>query len=675
MAILTPTEQAAAKLAGLLPADGISLSDESYRLFYFHTQDLATVQRTMGHTWKSYKGWEWQDNRAVSMDDVIRDLALARKDKPFPSDSNLMEQLCSFYRLGAEKVPFVIYLENASFKSTKPEPIASRVLSAYISYCARVHRRQLDEQDQKKRPYDPSQDGFPLHNRIFFAFYGTQCEIPEKLKPYTADIYYPSLTKKDLHQLLLEYSLRTMGIPDVEAAEEPQKKKLDVLTNDIDDWYANRVAGLEEVEVRRLLGTISKRAGVSFADKGVAEWVINDYKNRLILQHDRLKVIGESAQEVAGLENIKDWLKEHKSAMGDYECAPTGILLVGIPGTGKSATAKEAAQILDMPLVQLDMSKILGGRVGDSEKGMREMLEDLKFLAPCVLWIDEIEKALSGADGKSGDGGVVQRLFGMLLTFIQENKRPVFTVTTANDISKLPPEFFRNGRFDQTFCLMMPSYAECLDIMKLKLNEKYFKRLGWEPCKDEISERLLEACLGTPEAPRFLTGADIEAHAQELYWSCNKKYTKRPSDDKLVEEMGKVAKTVRAQATPSASHTMEDIARRYVYMMRRGMTMAGKSDSVYTADCLDLDKVIYYSYEDDSQKKALPGCMKEPNEFEPYKEITKCLEKPASEWYDARFFYELDKAMSKVVATDEDLSFRETMQEYIKLQRHINQKK
>lgn len=674
MAILTPTEQAAAKLAGLLPADGISLSDESYRLFYFHTQDLATVQRTMGRTWKSYKSWEWQDNRFVSMDDVIRDLALARKDKPFPSDSELMEQLCGFRRLGAEKGPLVIYLENVSFKSTKPEPIASRVLSAYISYCAKVHRRQLDEQDQKKRPYDPSQDGFSVHNRIFFAFYGTQCEIPEKLKPYTADIYYPSLTKADLHQLLMEYSLRSMRIADVKTATDPQKKKLDALSGDVDGWYANRVAGLEEVEVRRLLGIISKRAGVSFADKDVAERVINDYKNRLILQHDRLKLIGETAQEVAGLEKIKDWLKKHKSAMGDYECAPTGILLVGIPGTGKSATAKEAAQILDMPLVQLDMSKILGGRVGDSEKGMREMLEDLKFLAPCVLWIDEIEKALSGADGKSGDGGVVQRLFGMLLTFIQENKRPVFTVTTANDISKLPPEFFRNGRFDQTFCLMMPSYAECLDIMKLKLNKKYFKRLGWGTCENEISERLLEACLGTPEAPRFLTGADIEAHAQELYWSCNKKYTKRPSDDKLVKEMEEIAKNVRAQATPSASHTMEDIARRYVYMMRRGMTMAGEG-SIYTPDRLDLDRVLYYSFDDDSQKRALPGCMEEPDEFKPYKEITKCPEKPASKWYDARFFYELDKAMSKVVATDENLSPRETMQEYFKLQRYINQKK
>ena len=102
--------------------------------------------------------------------------------------------------------------------------------------------------------------------------------------------------------------------------------------------------------------------------------------------------------------------------------------------------------------------------------------------------------------------------------------------------------------------------------------------------------------------------------------------------------------------------------------------MAGEG-SIYTPDRLDLDRVLYYSFDDDSQKRALPGCMEEPKEFKPYKEITKCLEKPAREWYDARFFYELDKAMSKVVATDENLSFRETMQEYIKLQRYINQKK
>ena len=173
---------------------------------------------------------------------------------------------------------------------------------------------------------------------------------------------------------------------------------------------------------------------------------------------------------------------------------------------------------MHLPLVKLDMSRILGGYVGDSEKGMREMLEDLKFAAPCVLWIDEVEKAMSGANGKRGEGsGVMERLFGMLLTFMQENDRIVFSVTTANDISQLPPEFFRNGRFDQAFCVMMPEYSGCCRIMQGKL-APYMRSLGWLGPKESVSagyaREVFDACIGTKERPRFLTGADIEAHVK-----------------------------------------------------------------------------------------------------------------------------------------------------------------
>ena len=662
MAVLSPTKQAARKLAGLLP-ERKSLSDESYHFFNFQTDDFATVQRTLQYAWEKCKGWKWQQD-TVMIEDIVQDLELNKKNTPFPSDLQLFENVKQLYSK-KDNAPIVVYIGNTSIKAGSPQ---EKILNAYTSFCATTHKRQLEGQDESGTPYDTKEDGFQLYNNLFFAFYGGMSKVPAHLSPWTATISYAALSEADIHQLLLEYSVRSNG------PLEPKKfKNLDEKLSNVDTWYTNRLAGLEESEVRRLLSTIANTTGVDYTRKEIAEQVIIEYKNRRILQHDRLKLIeterkAGSAEkkepEVVGLGNVIKWLETHEKVIGDYEDSPTGILLVGIPGTGKSATAKEAARMLDMPLVQLDMSKILGNLVGDSEKGMREMLEDLKFVAPCVLWIDEIEKAMSGADGKSGDGGVVQRLFGMLLTFIQENKRPVFTVTTANDISKLPPEFFRNGRFDQTFCLMMPSYAECCKIMQLKLS-KYFKKLGWEEkCNDDLAEKLLVPCLGTAAEPRFLTGADIDAHAKEFYWRCRNSVGK-PGDEKLEEIMGEVAKEVRAQATPAAAHTMEDIAKRYVFMMRRGMTMAGEG-SIYTPDRLALDRVLYYSFDEDTKPKGLPLCMKEPEDYK-----KKCTGKSPKEWYDARFFYELAKAMSKVVATDKELAFDETLREYIKLQRYL----
>lgn len=662
---LSPIQKAAKRLCELLPEEQRTLSDESYHFFHFETEDFATVQRTLKYAW-NLMDWSWRTREGpIYINDLVCELELEKEEKRFQADDSLMNKVNAkhFYM---DKAPLVVYIRDSAIKNATAEQkaLCARVLNAYVTYCSKKHAEQLDEEEKKGGPY---QEEHSFCNKLFFVSFGKQCPIPDQLRIFMATISYPALTQEDMHQLLLEYTLRAEK---VYKPEEVQKsiaalEKKNVFSR-IDEWYANRMAGLEEYEARRLLNMMNAYFSNGCADytrTDNVEKAIIDYKNKTLLQHDRLKLI-EADKEVVGLDNIKAWLEKNKEVIGDYEDSPTGILLVGIPGTGKSATAKTAARQLNLPLVQLDMSKILGGRVGDSEKGMREMLEDLKFVAPCVLWIDEIEKAMSGADGKSGDGGVMQRLFGMLLTFIQENKRPVFTVATANDISKLPPEFFRNGRFDQTFCLMMPSYAECCKIMQIKLSI-YFKKLGWEEkCDDKFAEKLLAPCLGTAAAPRFLTGADIEAHAKEFYWRC-RGFVRRPLDDKLVDEMTEVAKEVRTQATPAAAHTMEDIAKRYVFMMRRGMTMAGEG-SIYTPDRLDLDKVLYYSFDDDAEPKGLPLCMKEPKG---YKE--KSTGKSPKEWYDARFFYELTKAMSKVVATDKELAFDETLREYIKLQRYL----
>jgi SpoVK/Ycf46/Vps4 family AAA+-type ATPase len=137
------------------------------------------------------------------------------------------------------------------------------------------------------------------------------------------------------------------------------------------------------------------------------------------------------------------------------------LLIVGIPGTGKSLTAKATASAFGLPLLRLDMGRVFGGIVGQSEANLRAVILTAEAIAPCVLWIDEIEKGFSGSKSSGGsDGGTSSRVFGSFLSWMQEKEKPVFVVATANDVSQLPPEFLRKGRFDEMFFVDLPDAAE-----------------------------------------------------------------------------------------------------------------------------------------------------------------------------------------------------------------------
>jgi AAA+ superfamily predicted ATPase len=171
-------------------------------------------------------------------------------------------------------------------------------------------------------------------------------------------------------------------------------------------------------------------------------------------------------EDVGGLENLKEWLKRRAGAFGQAAKAyglpaPKGLLIVGIPGTGKSLTAKATASAFGLPLLRLDMGRVFGGIVGQSEANLRAVIQTAEAIAPCVLWIDEIEKGFSGSKSSgSSDGGTSSRVFGSFLSWMQEKEKPVFVVATANDVSQLPPEFLRKGRFDEMFFVDLPDAAE-----------------------------------------------------------------------------------------------------------------------------------------------------------------------------------------------------------------------
>ncbi len=183
----------------------------------------------------------------------------------------------------------------------------------------------------------------------------------------------------------------------------------------------------------------------------------------------------EEVGSVGGLERLKDWLRKRKSALSEKARAfglpaPKGLLLLGVQGCGKSLCAKAVASLWELPLLRLDVGRLFGSLMGSSEENMRRAIGVAESVAPAILWVDEIDKALAGAAGAgTADGGTTARVFATLLTWLSEKTAPVFVIATANDISSLPPELLRKGRFDEIFFVDLPEPEERREIFRIHL--------------------------------------------------------------------------------------------------------------------------------------------------------------------------------------------------------------
>jgi len=186
----------------------------------------------------------------------------------------------------------------------------------------------------------------------------------------------------------------------------------------------------------------------------------------------------EEFSDVGGMDILKDWLVKRRSAFGsrakDFGLPlPKGILLIGVPGTGKSLTAKAVGALWQMPLLRLDVGKIFAGLVGSSEENIRTVIKTAEAIAPAILWIDELEKGFSGTQSSgSTDGGTTSRVFGTFITWLQEKTTPVFVIATANNVSQLPPELLRKGRFDEIFFCDLPDREDRRQILDIHLRKK-----------------------------------------------------------------------------------------------------------------------------------------------------------------------------------------------------------
>ena len=293
------------------------------------------------------------------------------------------------------------------------------------------------------------------HNIIFSShIYPTSEELDELL----TIIELPLPDQKELRALINNISVKTDS---------------DLDENDLKD-LAMASSGLSELRVRQVAArALTQRGKISRIDlKDIIE-----EKKQVIARSEILEFFesDSSQNDIGGLFILKKWLNQRHQAFSsearEYGLPlPKGVLLVGPQGTGKSLTAKAIAQSWSMPLLKLDVGRLFSGLVGSSEARTRETITRAEAMAPCILWIDEIDKGFGG-DARS-DGGTSQRVLASLLTWMAEKKSSVFVISTANAIDKLPPELLRKGRFDEIFFLDLPKSEERSSILDLHLKKR-----------------------------------------------------------------------------------------------------------------------------------------------------------------------------------------------------------
>ena len=304
-----------------------------------------------------------------------------------------------------------------------------------------------------------------------------------KLHPKTIIIIGSDLTiPKELQDLLtvLQFQL---------PLESEISQELDRLVTSLNikidpQLFENLTRACQGLSLERIRRVLSKIIATYKTIDNNSIAILLSEKKQIISQTEILEYtsVDEKITNLGGLDNLKDWLRKRKTAFGvqasNYGLpTPRGLLLVGIQGTGKSLTAKAIANEWQLPLLKLDVGKLFGGIVGESESRLRQMINVAETISPCLLWIDEIDKAFSSTESK-GDSGTSNRVLATFVSWLSEKKKPVFVIATANNIDLLPLEIIRKGRFDEIFFLDLPKQEEREEIFKIHIKE--FRPNSWE---------------------------------------------------------------------------------------------------------------------------------------------------------------------------------------------------
>lgn len=313
--------------------------------------------------------------------------------------------------------------------------------------------------------------------------------IPKELEKFITILEMDYLNSNEIKQIIVNFI---------------EENNLNMVQEDLLEEFAVAFKGLSEFEINNLLA-------LSYADNGELTRrdlrLIFDQKQQVIKKAGILEMISsnEKTGDIGGLENLKEWLVRKAKIYKNMNTAkqygvdiPKGVLIAGVPGCGKSLNAKAAANLFEVPLLRLDMGRLMGKYVGESEANLRNAIALAEAISPCVLWIDELEKAFAGIGGAGGAAEVTTRLFGNFLTWMQEKDSPTFVVATANDIMKLPPELLRKGRFDEIFYVGLPNEIEREKIFNIHINKRRPQDLENIEIKELVSKT------------KGFSGADIE---------------------------------------------------------------------------------------------------------------------------------------------------------------------
>jgi ATP-dependent 26S proteasome regulatory subunit len=304
-----------------------------------------------------------------------------------------------------------------------------------------------------------------------------------KLQPKTIIIIGSDLTiPRELQDLItvLEFQL---------PLEDEINQELNRLVNSLNikidsQLFENLTRACQGLSLERIRRVLSKVIATYKTIDNNSIAVLLSEKKQIISQTEILEYYPatENISNLGGLDTLKDWLKKRKTAFSiqasNYGLpTPRGLLLIGIQGTGKSLTAKAIANDWQLPLLKLDVGKLFGGIVGESESRLRQMINVAETISPCILWIDEIDKAFTNTESK-GDSGTSNRVLATFISWLSEKTRPVFVISTANNIDLLPLEIIRKGRFDEIFFLDLPQQKEREEIFKIHV--QYFRPNSFE---------------------------------------------------------------------------------------------------------------------------------------------------------------------------------------------------
>ena len=311
--------------------------------------------------------------------------------------------------------------------------------------------------------------------------------VPKELEKFTSILDIPNMTKDEIETYILKFS---------------NDNNIKVDKKDIGE-VAISLKGLTKLEIDHVLNMIiESKNNISISGRDI---IIKE-KGQIIKKSSILEIIDfkEKIEDIRGLEGLKEWLKSKAQVFRRLDEAkkfgvdtPKGVLLVGMPGCGKSLAAKASARLFNVPLLRLGIGRLLGKYVGESEHNMRVALKTAESISPCISWIDEIEKAFAGINQDGGASDITKRLFGQFLTWLQEKENTVFVVATVNDVTVFPPEFFRKGRFDEIFFIDFPNEEEREKIFKIHLEKR--GKLNDKINLKELAEKTIGYC-----------GADIE---------------------------------------------------------------------------------------------------------------------------------------------------------------------